>query len=295
MTETTAGNDLNTGYTEAFWRPGKMAEGFDFYQVLPTFIQKANAFLTQQSATQEPFFLYLPLPAPHTPWVPTEEFKEKAEAGTYGDFVHMVDDAVGQLLDKLDELQLAENTLLVFTSDNGPFWRPNMIEKFGHRAAGNLRGMKADIWDGGHRVPFMVKWPDKVKAGTVSNALLSLTDFQATVTELLKLEAEVGLGKDSESYLEILLNEKMIHNGRKSIVHHSSRGKFAIRQENWKLIPSLGSGGFSEPREREPEGGEAPGQLYNLSVDILEEKNVYSQEPERVDSLMSLLEKIKNK
>ena len=294
LTAYTAGNDLNTGYTEAFWRPGKMAEGFDFYQVLPTFIQKANDFISEQSATEDPFFLYLPLPAPHTPWVPTAEFDDKAQAGTYGDFVHMVDHAVGQVLKKLDELNLTENTMVVFTSDNGPFWRPNMIERYQHRAAGNLRGMKADIWDGGHRVPFMVRWPNRVNPATVSNALVSLTDFRATITEMLGLDAEMSRGKDSNSLLNVLLEDEHIHHGRESIVHHSSAGKFAIRVGNWKLIPSLGSGGFSEPRFREPEEGEAPGQLYNLAEDILEENNLYAQEAERVESMMKLLEKIKN-
>ncbi|MEZ4903583.1 MAG: arylsulfatase [Spirosomataceae bacterium] len=147
----TEGRNLDSGYTGPFWRAGKISPSFDFYGVLPTFIDKATAFLKKQSKSK-PFFLYLPLAAPHTPWMPTQNYVGKSKAGEYGDFVQQVDAAVGTVLKTLEASGLAENTIVIFTSDNGPFWRENFTERFNHRAAGILRGMKGDAFEGGHRV-----------------------------------------------------------------------------------------------------------------------------------------------
>ena len=290
--EYTPGNDLNTGYTEAFWRAGKIAPGFDFDQVLPTFTRKSIQFIEEQTQTDQPFFLYVPFAAPHTPWVPTSEFNAKAEAGTYGDFVTMVDHAVGQILQTLTSKGLAENTLVIFTSDNGPFWTPTLVQKHQHKAVGPLRGMKADAWEGGHRIPFIVRWPEKVASGSTSNALTTLTNLMATAIDLVGVDFEINPVPDSHSILPILLGEKEL--SQEVAIHHSSRGVFAVRKGPWKLILGRGSGGFSEPRVYDPKEDEVPGQLYNLNADLAEENNIYKDFPEKVEELTTIFREIQS-
>jgi len=291
MSEFTEGNDLHTGFTGAFGRPGPMMEGFDFYQVLPTFTSKAIAYLESRAESDEPFFLYLPLAAPHTPWVPTEAYHASSEAGTYGDFVSMVDAAVGEVLEALDHLQLSENTIVVFASDNGPYWGPAWIERFDHHAAGPLRGQKADIWEGGHRVPFIVRWPGRIAPGSTSDKTTTLTNWIATSADVLGVSLEAGAGEDSVSVLRELLGET--RSDDEPVIHHSMEGVFAIRQGPWKLIEGRGSGGFSEPRHYQPQAGEPEGQLYNLDEDLSEELNLYLDRPELVDALTRTLDAIR--
>ena len=294
MSEFTEGNNLDTDFTGAFWRPGPMMEGFDFYQVLPTFKDKAIAYLESRAESGEPFFLYLPLAAPHTPWVPTEEYDGSSEAGTYGDFVSMVDDAVGEVLQALDRLQLSENTVVVFTSDNGPYWAPKWIERFDHHAAGPLRGMKADIWEGGHRVPFIVRWPGHIAPGSSSDKTTTLTNWIATSADVLGVSLQAGAGEDSFSILPELLGETRPPSVEdEPVIHHSYEGVFAIRQGPWKLVEGRGSGGFSEPRHYEPQPGEPKGQLYNLDEDLGEELNLYLDRPELVKTLTGTLNAIR--
>jgi len=290
----TPGNDLETGYTEAFWRAGKMAPSFEFDQVLPTFRDKAIEFIRRSSEQQNPFFLYLPLAAPHTPWVPTSEFANTADAGTYGDFVKMVDATVGQVLEVLEEIGEKENTLVIFTSDNGPFWTPALVEEYNHKAVGDLRGMKADAWDGGHRIPYIARWPGKIAPNTTSNALTATTHLIATIADILDHELPTSAGEDSHSILPVLLGQSQEIVGQKAIIHHSSKAYFAIRQGNWKLIEGRGSGGFSQPQIYEPKEGEPKGQLYNIKQDITEQNNVYQDYPDKVLELTSLLDQIRN-
>ena len=292
-TDSTPGNDLTTGYTGAFWRPGKMAPDFEFDQVLPTFIQQSQQFISQASQTDDPFFLYLPLAAPHTPWVPTEDYRETAAAGTYGDFVHMVDDYVGKLLSFLEEQGMKENTLVIFTSDNGPYWKPDFIERFDHRAAHHFRGMKADIWEGGHRIPLIVRWPGQINAGVQRNDLTSLTDIMATCAAVVGAELDSNTGEDSYNMLSAWLNQNLEAPIRNEMVVQSSNGTLALRQGPWKLIPMRGSGGFSDPRVYEPQNGEAQGQLYNLQEDIGETQNRYLEFPDRVKKMNQTLTQIK--
>jgi len=291
--DSTQGSDLNTGSTGAFWRPGRMMPGFEFEQVLPTFVEKAQNYIEQQASSEQPFFLYLPLAAPHTPWVPTAEYQDTSAAGQYGDFVAMVDAYVGRVLQTLDKLELSENTLVIFTSDNGPHWKPEFIERFQHKAAGNLRGMKADAWEGGHRVPFIVRWPEQVLANSESNATTTLTSFMATVADLTGAALPNEAAEDSHSLLPVLLQQSDTIVGQEAIIHHSSRGVFAIRKGDWKLIEGRGSGGFSQPVSIEISEGDVPGQLYNLRTDPDESENVYADFPEKVEELSQLLEKFK--
>ena len=290
----TPGNDLETGYTEAFWRAGKMAPGFEFDQVLPTFCNKALSYIKAQAKTENPFFLYWALAAPHTPWVPTEAFDQASNAGTYGDFVTMVDDAVGQVLAAIKSNNLEENTLVIFTSDNGPFWTPELIEEHGHRSAGQWRGMKADAWEGGHRIPYIARWPGVIKAGSKSNALTTTTHLLATLADLLQVPLTSQVGEDSHSIWPVLSGNASSISGQLGIVHHSSKAFFAVRSGDWKLIQGRGSGGFSQPQVYEPAPNEAKGQLYNLKEDPLEKENLYLKHPEEVLRLEKMLSQIKN-
>lgn len=289
----TPGNDLNTGYTEAFWRAGRIAPGFEMDQVLPTFKDKAVAFIQQQTQEQ-PFFLYLPLAAPHTPWVPTADYKDSAGAGTYGDFVKMVDDQVGAVMKAIADKGFEDNTLVIFTSDNGPFWTPALIEKYEHRSAANLKGMKADAWDGGHRIPYLAKWPGRIAAGSTSDAITTLTHLMATVADITKVDLAADQGPDSHSILPVLLGKTDTIPGQTAIVHHSSRNFFAIRKGDWKLIEKRGSGGFSQPHTLTPQGNEPKGQLYNMKTDISETNNRYNERPEIVQELQDLLNNIRD-
>ena len=292
LTGFTEGNDLDTGFTGAFWRPGLIAEDFDFMDVLPNFTRQAVQFIQNRAKKEQPFFLYFPMPAPHTPWLPAEGFTGKSGAGSYGDFVIMTDHMAGQILEAVKKAGIEDNTVIILTSDNGPYWRTNEIEKYGHRSAGAHRGMKADAWDGGHRVPFIVKWPGQVKAGSVSNALTSLTNLMATVADIAGIDSGKLTCNDSYSILPVLLGKSKEVPNQKAIVHHSSRGHYAIRSGEWKLIQGKGSGGFSTtPREEALMDEE--GQLYNLNDDPSETTNLYATRKDVADNLSKLLEDIK--
>ena len=290
----TPGNKLESGYTGPFWRPGLMSPSFDFVNVLPTFTNKAIAFIQKQEKSKNPYFLYFPMPAPHTPWMPTDKYKGKSKAGEYGDYVMMVDDAVGAVLKTLDSLGMSKNTIVLFASDNGPYWRENFVAEFNHKSAGEFRGMKGDAFEGGHRVPFIVRYPGKVKAGSVSNAPTTLANLMATCAELIGNTAPEFNTADSYSILPILTGKATIVKDQPAIINISSKGFLNIKKDNWKLITKLGSGGFSAPVEITPKPGEPIGQLYNLATDINEQHNVYNQYPEKVKELTQLLEKIKN-
>lgn len=288
----TTGNKLESGYTGPFWREGSMSPSFDFYTVLPTFVEKAIGFLKKQSKAK-PFFLYLPFSAPHTPWVPSKNYTGKSKAGEYGDFVQQVDIAVGDVLQTLEKSGLAENTLVIFTSDNGPYWRENFVKQFSHKAAGPFRGMKGDAFEGGHRIPFIVRWPGVVKANTVSNATTTLANMMATCAEIMGVTDAAYKTEDSYSILPILTGKATAVPNQPAVVHSSSIGYFAIRKGDWKLIEGLGSGGFTEPRDVKPKDGEPTGQLYNLDTDIAETNDLYLKNPEKVKELRDLLAEIK--
>lgn len=278
-----------------FWRGGPIAPDFRHIDVLPRFTEEAVAYLEERAiAPETPFFLYLPLSAPHTPWLPTPAFEGRSGAGPYGDFAAQVDSTVGAVLASLDRLGLAETTLLIVTSDNGAHWLPDDIAQYDHRANGPWRGQKADIHEGGHRVPFLARWPGRIPAGAVSDAVLSQTDLLATLAAAVGTEVPDGAGEDSYNLLPALLGEAPATPSRDAIVHHSLDGMFAIRQGPWKLIEGRGSGGFTPPRRIEPAPGEPAGQLYNLADDPAETTNRYAEHPEIVERLQTLLDQIRD-
>ena len=285
----TAGNKMEKGYSGPFWREGKMSPSFDFHQVLPRFIDKANQFIENQKG-EKPFFLYLPLAAPHTPWMPNPEYVGKSGAGEYGDFVQQVDASVGAILKQLEKSGIDKNTIVIFASDNGPYWRSDFIERFNHTSAGEFRGMKGDAYEGGHRIPFFVRWPAQVKANTISNATTSLANLLATCSDLTGIKAT---SEDTYSIMPILKGQAQEVKGQPGIVVSSSIGYFTVRKGDWKLIEGLGSGGFTEPQKIEQVKEGVNGQLYNLKSDPKEANDVFETNQEKVKELRNLLQEIK--
>jgi arylsulfatase A len=277
---------------KGFWRGGAIAPGFKHAEVLPLTTDKAAAFIRKQSA-DKPFFLYFALTAPHTPWLPVKEFEGKSGAGPYGDFVAQVDATLGEVMKALDDAKLADNTLLVFTSDNGAHWLPQDIARWQHRANDGLRGQKSDIWDGGHRVPFIVRWPGKVKPASVTSEIICLTDILATTAAIVGADLPADAAEDSFDFSPVLLGKKLDRPVREAVVHHSGDGTFGIRQGPWKLATALGSHGFSQPQDIKPVEGGPQGQLYNLDDDPEEKDNLWLKKPEVVKRLTDLLEKVK--
>ena len=286
-TSSTAGSKSLRG---VFWRPGPIAPDFVMDQVLPTVTEKAVNIIHNRAANpSQPFFLYVALPSPHTPWLPLKQYQGKSRAGRYGDYVVETDAMLGKIMQALKETGVADNTLLIFTSDNGADWKPQDIAQFEHRANAEWRGEKADIWEAGHRIPFIARWPGHIKPNSISNELGSLTDFTATVAAIDGISLPHNAAEDSFDLLPALLgkNDKPI---RDAIVDESSDGMLTIRQGNWKLEEGLGSGGFSFPVHVEPAPGGPAGQLYDLASDPHEMHNLYQERPEIVHRLSKLLE-----
>ncbi|MEO2048558.1 MAG: nitrilase-related carbon-nitrogen hydrolase, partial [Pirellulales bacterium] len=241
----------------------------------------------------KPFFLYLPLPAPHTPILPLPEFQGKSHTNAYGDFVLQVDDTVRQILQVLEQTGCVENTLVIFASDNGcsPRAQFEQLEKFGHHPSYQFRGHKADLFEGGHRIPFLARWPGKIKPGGRSAQTLCLTDLLRTCSELLGDPLPEDAGEDSVSFLSLLCGIPTDTSLREATIHHSINGSFAIRQGNWKLLLCPGSGGWSAPRPKLARQQDLPLiQLYDLKTDIGERHNVAAEHPQVVARLVRLLE-----
>jgi len=275
----------------AMWRAGPEADDFAPVDVLPRLVRSAVGFIGRQKDKKDPFFLYLALTAPHTPIVPAEGFKGETHTTVYGDFCVQVDDAVGQVLAALEEYHLDQNTLVIFTSDNGcsPSADFAELKKFNHDPQIGLRGEKADIYEGGHRIPFIVRWPGKVAAASSSPQVICQGDFMATCAELLGAPLPGSAGEDSISFLPALLKTDGRKPLREAIVHHSINGSFAIRQGPWKLCLCPDSGGWSDPKPGHAPAGSPPFQLFNLSDDPAETRNVSRENPEIVHRLGLLL------
>ncbi|MEQ1860820.1 MAG: arylsulfatase [Chthoniobacteraceae bacterium] len=270
----------------------RVAQIVEPVDMLPALAARASAYVTERAKTAQPFFLYLPLNSPHTPIVPSKAWQGKSGLGDYGDFVMETDWAVGEVLAALDKAGVAENTLVIFTSDNGcsPSAKLDKLEAQGHFPNAQFRGYKADIWDGGHRVAFLARWPAKVKPGSQSAQLICHTDLMATCADLLGAKLPATAGEDSVSILPALLGVDKAPL-REAVVHHSISGRFAIRQGPWKLELCAGSGGWGKPGDAEAKKQGLPAvQIYNLSDDIGETKNAQAAHPEIVARLTKLLE-----
>jgi len=231
------------------------------------------------------------LPAPHTPMLPVPEFQGKSGTNEYGDFCLQVDDVVGQIMKALDHNGIAANTILLFTSDNGspPSADFQELAAIGHHPSYVFRGHKADIYEGGHRIPLLVRWPDKIKAASVSDETVCLSDLLATCADIVGEELPPNAGEDSVSNLPLWLGEPFTKPLREATVHTSIDGSLSIRQGRWKLEMCPGSGGWSFPQPGPESEGLPPVQLYDLQADIGERHNLEQQYPDMVQRLQALL------
>ncbi len=258
-----------------YWRGGAIAPSFRFDRVVPALTGRAVDFVRD---ARRPFFAYVPLPAPHTPWVPSAGFTGRSRAGLYGDFVEEFDDCVGRLVDAAPA-----DTLVIVTSDNGAPWSaPDVTASGGHFANRDWRGQKADVYEAGHRVPFLVRWPDRARAGTVDSSLVCLTDVFATLARSVGRRLSDGEAEDS------------IPLGRRDhLVHHSALGHFSYRRGPWKLMERRGSGGFTEPKVVPVQAGEPEGELYHLGRDPQERQDLSRAEPRKVAELRAALQRVR--
>ena len=262
----------------------------DEINMLPRLTRKAVEYIDARAKSpDQPFFLYVPLGSPHTPIVPSKEWQGKSELGPYGDFVMQTDATVGAITDALEKNGFADNTLLIFTSDNGCSKAANIpaLRKQGHTVSAQYRGSKADLWEGGHRVPFLVRWPSKVESGSTSDQLITLVDVFATVSDITGEKAP-AMAEDSVSFLPALSGQA-IQSTRKGVIHHSISGHFAYRQGKWKLLLAKASGGWTSPKENQA-GADAPqAQLYDMENDPGEKNNLYLSHPEVAQRLLANL------
>ena len=281
------------------YRPARYADNtgpshadFVAEDVLPLITEKTVDYINEQTADR-PFFACMSLTAPHIPIVPSAEYQNLSDLGPYGDFCIQVDDSVGKVLDAIDQKGFAENTLVVFTADNGcaPYIGVEDMNEQGHYPSYIYRGYKSDIFEGGHRIPLVVRWPARVAAGSSSNETVCLTDLLATCAAILDDELPRDAGEDSYDILPALVGEPLTEPIREATVHSAGDGSFSIRQGRWKLENTPSSGGYgNQSPEEVARLGLPPIQLYDLEADIGETTNVWDQHPEVVEELNALLE-----
>lgn len=256
----------------------EVAPDFVDNECLERFTNEAIVWLKEKRDPTKPFCLYLPMTSPHYPVCPRKEFWNQGDCGGYGEFMIETDHRVGQILEFLKTANLEQNTLLVFTSDNGPEKSyKKRIEEFKHDSRGGWKGGKRDIYEGGHRVPFLVRWPQGIKSpGRVCDALVGQIDLLATIAEITETKVSVKHAEDSHSFAKILSHPDYQHQ-RLPLINHGVQGRFAITDGQWKLIMPFRN------LKRE---------LYNLAVDPQEEKNVYANNLEIAKKLETKLTKI---
>jgi arylsulfatase A len=276
-------------------RPGPMVEGWRQDAVMPTLTERVVEWIGLHRNSEKPFFLYFAWTSPHAPIVPTQVWQGHTEAGGYGDFVAQSDHHAGQVLRALAEAGLAENTIVIFTSDNGPErYAYERVRDRGHRSSGPLRGVKRDLWEGGHRVPFVVRWPGVTEAGAVSDSLMSQIDLMATLAEIVGHRLPTGASEDSHSQLALWRGGE---SARESLVYNTEEGHFAIREGRWVLIDTARGGTWPSPLWFDRAAGYVddpyPAALYDLDRDLGQRKNLYAEKPELVADLQALLERIR--
>ncbi len=278
-----------------WYRKGPIGSDFKIDEVLPHLFGKSVQHIESRSEpakSGKPFFLYLALPAPHTPIVPVPPFKDASGINPYADFVMQVDHHMGELFDAIKKAGIDDNTLVVFTSDNGcsPQGNFEVLAEHGHDPNAGYRGHKADIYEGGHRVPMVVRWPDRIRGGRSTNAISCLTDIYPTLQQIVGQPREATGGEDGYSLTRVFDGEDAT--GRETLISHSIGGSFSIRRGAWKLCLCAGSGGWSDPREPVAKKQGLPAmQLYNLDADKAEQTNLVDKHPEQVEALLALLEK----
>ena len=260
------------------YREGEAAPGFKPEEVTERMCREAVRIIRDygESDKKQPFFLYYALTSPHSPWLPSEKFKGKSEAGMYGDFIVQLDDEVGRITKALEKSGLEEDTLIIFTSDNGPMWMEGDKKKFGHHACGVLKGHKASPNEGGHRVPFIARWPGNISAGTVSETTLNFTDVFATLAEMFDVDSKKeypSMAKDSFSFYQALFEPEKRISRPPMIV-----GNYSLRMDDWKLVA----------RKRGKKGGipvSTDINIYNLAEDLSEQNDLALSKPERLQAM----------
>ncbi|GAB5561172.1 MAG: sulfatase-like hydrolase/transferase [Synoicihabitans sp.] len=285
----------------AFWRDGGVAPNLQLEDVLPRFTDEAVGVIRNHARleSEKPLLLYLAYPAPHTPWLPTPDFVGRTN-NMYGDFTLMVDHMIGRVLTALEQSGMREETLVIFSSDNGPVWYEKDVQAYGHSSVGHLRGMKGDAYEGGHRMPFIVRWPGKVEPGSSSAQTICFTDIMATLADVSGASIPAGQAPDSFSFLPALQGKSLPHTrARGPLLLQSSRGHFSLRIGKWKYIDKLGAGGFSDGRganyrKPKPSPNGPTAQLFDMETDPGETTNVWADFPDVVDVMEQQLERLKN-
>ena len=295
-----------------FLRKGAAHADFEAVDVLPVLTQKAVAYIKERAEGDKPFFLYMPLASPHTPIVPSKNFQGKSPVGAYGDFVMETDWSVGEVVKAVEEAGIAGNTLIIVTADNGCSnmaragfkKKDQLIFRTGdnppdqpgkHYASDIYRGHKADIYEGGHRVPFIARWDGMVKAGSVAGEPVCLVDLYATCADMVGVKVPDTAAEDSVSILPVL-NGTAKAPVREAVVHHSINGSFAIRKGKWKLAFCPGSGGWTNPMPGKPAqlkklAAHERLQLFDMEADPAETSNLSGKHRELVQELTQLAEK----
>jgi arylsulfatase A-like enzyme len=264
----------------------RITETIPLDQVITRLTERSVRFMEAQTKDAAPFFLYLALGSPHTPIVPSDGWVGKSGINTYADFVMETDHATVKILEALDRLGIADHTLVFFTTDNGcsPAANFDELRTKGHDPSYSLRGAKADAWDGGHRVPYVVRWPGVITPGRVSDELICHNNLMATCADILGAKLPENAGVDSFSILPVLRGEATSAPTHPFVIHHSIKGNFAIRKGDWKFIAAKGSGGWSKGDDGKPS------QLYDLANDRKESRNLTGEKPDLVAELTKLLE-----
>ena len=285
-----------------YLRKGEMAPGFKHIECLDHITEKSQKYISEQAKAKQHFFLYFPITAPHKPALPAKRYQGKSKLGPYGDFIMQVDDVIGTIMETVKNNKIDDNTLIILSSDNGSYMYAydeekghvedetvQGFQKKNHRANYIYRGTKADVWESGHRVPFIARWPSGIKGGSKSETAICLTDLLATCAEITNFNIPEKAAEDSFSFLPDLKGKKR-STKRPPVIHHSANGTFALRDEKWKLIFGNGSGGRGLPKSKP---FSKPYQLYDMKADPSETKNLAEQHPEVVQRLTEELEKVR--
>lgn len=295
MMDTSKWKKIKEGNWEC--RPGPMVADWNPYDCIPTLTKKGVEYIHAQAKTDQPFFLYFAFPSPHAPIIPNDQFDGKSKAGPYGDFVYETDDACGQLLKALTDSGQADNTIVIFTADNGPEkYAYARDAKFDHWSAKPFRGLKRDIYEGGHHVPFLVRWPGVTKAGEVCDALVSQIDIMASLAATLDFDLPGDAAEDSHNLLPLLRGEAA--SVRETHVHNTFANSYAIRHGDWLLIDAKqgyhsGRNKAWEAKHDYPADDQQPVELFNLKDDIGQKVNLAAKHPDKVAELKALLTKIR--
>ena len=295
LMDTTKWKKIKEGNWEC--RPGPMASDWDPYQNIPTTTARGVEYIHARKTADKPFFLYFAFPSPHAPNIPNDEFDGKSNAGPYGDFVFETDNAIGQLLNALDASGQTDNTVVIFSADNGPEkYAYARDEKYDHWSSTPFRGLKRDIYEGGHHVPFIVRWPGITSAGSTCDALVSQIDIMATLASSLGFALPADAAEDSHDLLPLMKGD--VNSVRTSHVHNTNKGQYAIRHQNWLLIDA--ANGYVSGRNAQWEkkhgysaddGGDV--ELYDLSVDTGQRNDLAAKYPDVVKQLQSMLTKLR--